>query len=89
VGLAHQPTFGISRLITGNSSTSRPATRAAPRQFAHILTGLAVAVHPNSQGHGIGSSLFKALFEHAGTLRPLVTSVELVVRLGSDGAVLL
>jgi hypothetical protein len=55
--LAQQPTFGISRLITGNSSISRPATRTAPHQFAHIVPGLAVAVHPNSQGRGIGSSL--------------------------------
>ncbi len=33
VSLAYQPTFGVSRLIADNPSTSRSATRTAARQF--------------------------------------------------------
>ena len=31
------------------------ATRIGPRQFAHVLTDLTVAVHPDVQGRGVGS----------------------------------
>lgn len=62
------------------------ATRIGPRQFAHVLTDLTIAVHPDVQGRGVGSRLFAALFESAAKLVPCATRIELVARSGNTAA---
>ena len=63
------------------------ASRLGPRQFAHNLTDLTVAVHPDFQGRGVGAALFEALFAEAGKLTPRIERVELMCRHGNTGAV--
>jgi ribosomal protein S18 acetylase RimI-like enzyme len=62
------------------------AARMRPRQFSHVLTDLTVAVHPQAQGRGVGSALFRALFDAAARLNPPVTRIELVGRAGNAAA---
>lgn len=62
------------------------ATRIGPRQFAHVLTDLTIAVHPDLQGRGVGSRLFDALFASAAKLVPRATRIELVARSGNTAA---
>lgn len=57
-----------------------------PRQFAHVLGKLTVAVHPAQQGQGIGRRLFESLLEQVLSDRPDVTRVELLVRSDNVGA---
>jgi putative acetyltransferase len=63
------------------------APRMAPRQFAHVLSDLTVAVHPDRQGQGVGRRLFEALFAEAARLTPKVERIELMVREGNTGAI--
>lgn len=63
------------------------ASRLGPRQFAHNLTDLTVAVHPEFQGRGIGAQLFEALFAEAAKLSPRIERIELMCREGNLGAV--
>ncbi len=58
------------------------AGRLGPRQFAHDLLDLTVAVRPDAQGQGLGRRLFEALFDAAATLTPKIERVELFVRAG-------
>lgn len=62
------------------------ATRLGPRQFDHVLTELAVAVHPDVQGLGVGSALFAGLFERTGPMTPRIHRIELIARSGNVGA---
>jgi putative acetyltransferase len=55
------------------------AYRSGLRRFAHILSSLTVAVHPDAQGQGIGRRLFLRLFEEL-ELRSDITRVELVTQ---------
>lgn len=61
--------------------------RMGPRQFAHVLSDLTIAVHPDWQGRGLGAQLFEALFARASMLRPKVERIELMVREGNAGAI--
>jgi putative acetyltransferase len=63
------------------------AGRIGPAQFAHVLSDLTVAVDPDWQGRGVGSTLFKALFAQAATLTPRVERIELMAREGNADAV--
>jgi ribosomal protein S18 acetylase RimI-like enzyme len=63
------------------------AGRMGVAQFAHVLTDLTVAVHPDWQGKGLGSALFRALFEAAATLTPKVERIELMAREGNTDAI--
>ena len=65
------------------------AFRLVPRQFAHILTDLTVAVAPDAQGKGVGAALFAALFDEAARMDPPATRIELVVRAGNSRAIAL
>lgn len=63
------------------------AGRMGIAQFAHVLTDLTIAVHPDWQGRGLGSALFRALFEAAATLTPKVERIELMAREGNSAAI--
>ncbi len=63
------------------------AQRMRPRQFSHVMTDLTVAVHPRMQGRGVGSALFRALFDAAARSAPPVTRIELVARTGNAAAI--
>jgi ribosomal protein S18 acetylase RimI-like enzyme len=60
--------------------------RSAPRQSAHVLGGLTVAVSPDAQGKGVGTLLFGALRDMVRSLEPKVTRVELIARSGNERA---
>jgi ribosomal protein S18 acetylase RimI-like enzyme len=81
---------GVTRAIwapDGSISAEIHAYRMVPRQFQHVLTDLTIAVHPDCQGSGYGSLLFKALVEGASKLEPRITRIELFVRSGNAGAI--
>jgi putative acetyltransferase len=63
------------------------ATRIGPRQFAHVLSNLTVAIHPSAQGQGVGGALFAGLFDAAKSLTQKITRFELMVREGNAGAI--
>lgn len=65
------------------------ASRLAPRQFAHVLTDLTVAVAPGRQGQGIGARLFALLFAEAERAEPPLTRIELFARSGNAAAIAL
>lgn len=72
--------------IGGRAAGEIHASRLGPRQFAHNLTDLTVAVHPDFQGRGVGAALFEALFAEARRLTPRIERVELFCREGNAGA---
>ncbi|MEP6591327.1 MAG: GNAT family N-acetyltransferase [Gemmatimonadota bacterium] len=57
-----------------------------PRQFAHVLGELTIAVHPQHQGQGIGRRLFARLLDDVTTQRPDISRLELMVRGDNLGA---
>jgi ribosomal protein S18 acetylase RimI-like enzyme len=63
------------------------ASRMPSVQFQHVLWDLTVAVDPESQGCGIGQSLFAEMLAHAATLTPKIERIELVVREGLTHAI--
>lgn len=63
------------------------ASRMPSAQFQHVLWDLTVAVAPDSQGRGIGYSLFSELLARAAALTPGIQRVELVVREGLTHAI--
>jgi putative acetyltransferase len=63
------------------------AGRMGVAQFAHVLTDLTVAVHPDWQGRGVGSRLFRALFAASAELTPRVERIELMAREGNTDAI--
>ncbi|HEX4709023.1 GNAT family N-acetyltransferase [Phenylobacterium sp.] len=73
--------------IAGRAAGEIHASRLGPRQFAHNLTDLTVAVHPDFQGRGVGAALFAALFAEAAKLTPRIERVELMCRDGNLAAV--
>jgi ribosomal protein S18 acetylase RimI-like enzyme len=81
---------GITRAVWAADGTlvaEIHADRMGPRQFQHVLTDLTVAVHPDWQGRGLGSLLFKTLIEAATQLSPPVRRIELFVRAGNLDAI--
>lgn len=56
--------------------TSTPGIRA----FAHLLTDLTVVVHPDYQGKGIGTLLFRTLFEEIESKHPQILRIELIAK---------
>jgi len=51
-----------------------------PKLFAHILSDLTIAVHPDFQGTGVGRALFNALLDEVKLHRHPIQRVELLVR---------
>lgn len=56
------------------------AYRPVPAQFAHVLSDLTIAVHPDFQGCGVGRAIFSALLEEVKAKHPHILRVELFVR---------
>ena len=54
--------------------------RSDLRLFRHVLGDLTVAVHPDTQGQGIGRLLFTRLLEEVAVNHPDVTRIELVTQ---------
>lgn len=48
--------------------------------LAHLLTDLTIAIHPGTQGKGVGRQLFMALLSHVTEAMPHITRVELFAR---------
>jgi putative acetyltransferase len=81
---------GISRAAFAPEGTlvaEIHALRMAPAQFSHVMTDLTVAVHPDWQGKGLGSLLFRTLIDAARVLKPPITRIELMARAGNTDAI--
>lgn len=81
---------GVTRAVwasDGSIVAEIHADRMGPRQFRHVLTDLTIAVHPDWQGKGLGSLLFKALIDAAPNLSPPITRIELFARSGNADAI--
>lgn len=50
------------------------------RRLAHVLSSLTVAVHPDTQGQGIGRKLFEEMLRTVREHRPEILRVELIVQ---------
>ena len=79
----------LGAFLDGRLAGEIHAVRPGPRQFAHVLSDLTVAVHPDFQGEGVGSALFTALLQRAGAIAPAILRVELVARSGNLRALIL
>lgn len=51
-----------------------------PAAFAHVMSNLTIAVHPEFQGKGIGKMMFTRFIEHISNNRPDILRVELVTQ---------
>ena len=50
------------------------------RRLAHVLTSLTVAVHPATQGQGVGRRLFETLLNEVRDNHPHILRVELITQ---------
>lgn len=81
---------GVSLVAVDEAGAIRAeihASRIGPAQFAHVLSDITVAVHPQAQGKGLARALFEAMFDAAKSLTPAVTRFELMVREGNTHAI--
>lgn len=51
-----------------------------PLQFAHVLSDLTIAVHPDAQGQGVGRRMFTAFIAEVRAALPQIRRVELGCR---------
>ena len=58
-----------------------------PRLFAHILSDLTIAVHPDYQAIGVGRAVFSALLDEVKQYRPDICRIELFVRESNHKAI--
>ncbi|MFA9275763.1 MAG: N-acetyltransferase family protein [Candidatus Aquirickettsiella gammari] len=58
-----------------------------PKLFAHILSDLTIAVHPDYQAIGVGRAVFTALLDEVKQHRPDICRVELFVRESNHKAI--
>ena len=86
-GFLGKAEISIAAWSAGLAVAEIHAGRLGPRQFAHDLMDLTVAVRPTFQGQGLGQRMFAALFEAAAALTPRIERVELLVRAGHQDAV--
>jgi ribosomal protein S18 acetylase RimI-like enzyme len=62
------------------------AYRSDVRVFAHVLGDLTVAVHPKTQGKGIGRRLFTRLLDEVARNHPDILRVELITQESNERA---
>lgn len=60
-----------------------------PACFSHVLSDLTVAVHPKSQGLGIGRKLFETLISKVVDTMPEISRIELIARESNKKAIAL
>lgn len=58
-----------------------------PQVFSHVLGELTIAVHPASQGQGVGKALFTELLRQVREHRPDILRVELIARESNQKAI--
>lgn len=63
------------------------AYKLEPKVFSHVLCELTIAVHPDSQGKGLGRALFLAFLSEIRTKRPDILRVELIARESNQRAI--
>jgi len=63
------------------------AFRPVPQVFAHVLSDLTIAVHPDYQNRGVGRLLFNALLNTVRTDHPDILRVELIARESNQRAI--
>ena len=73
--------------VEGRIAGELHAARLAPRQFAHVLGELTIAVLPDQQGKGIGRRLFEEFFRIVRVEMPDIHRVELYAWDGNQGAI--
>jgi ribosomal protein S18 acetylase RimI-like enzyme len=81
---------GISFVATGPDGDvwgEIHGARESVALFAHVLSNLTIAVHPDRQGLGIGSKLFETLIAHARAMDPPILRIELAAGAGNPGAI--
>lgn len=61
--------------------------RLEPRVFAHVLSELTIAVHPDFQGSGIGRRIFTEFMRRVIVERPDIERVELIARESNSKAI--
>ena len=89
LALGPESAVSLGAFVDGRLAGEIHCTTMGPRQFAHVLTDLTVAVSPDFQGRGIGGALFARLFEAAQARDPPTTRIELVARSGNQAAIAL
>jgi putative acetyltransferase len=85
--LADPAALSIGAFAAGRLIGEVHCVRMRPRQFAHGLTDLTIAVDPEHQGRGVGAALFERLFDEARRLDPPGARIELITRSGNAGAI--
>ncbi|MBC3880938.1 GNAT family N-acetyltransferase [Undibacterium sp. LX40W] len=58
-----------------------------PRVFAHVLSDLTIAVHPDFQGVGVGRAIFTQLLTTVREQQPHIFRVELIARESNQKAI--
>jgi ribosomal protein S18 acetylase RimI-like enzyme len=58
-----------------------------PLQFAHVLSDLTIAIHPEAQGHGVGGRLFRGFLAEVRARLPHIRRIELGCRNGHEQAI--
>jgi len=73
----------IDGVIAGEVHAYRPV----PKVFAHVLSDLTIAVHPDYQSLGVGRQLFFHLIEQVRSHHPDILRIELIARESNQRAI--
>lgn len=84
---AAQDGLEVVALVDGVVVGELHACRLAPRQFAHVLGELTIAVHPEHQGQGLGRKLFAEFLRIVREEMPEIHRVERFAWGENQGAV--
>ncbi|MBW8882682.1 MAG: GNAT family N-acetyltransferase, partial [Asticcacaulis sp.] len=58
-----------------------------PEQFAHVLSDVTIAVHPDMQGRGVGRKLFEVFIAEVRATMPSIRRIELACRESNERAI--
>ena len=80
--LDHSLEGGLSLVAVGNGRIvgELHGWPMEPEQFAHVLSDVTIAVHPEAQGQGTGRRLFEAFILEVRTSMPQIRRIELACR---------